>query len=59
MRTYRTFEKHFTLPLAQLPQSEEDLDTAKVATLAKLMLQVGSIMSPICVNATARRLPYP
>lgn len=53
MKAYRTFEKNFTLPLAQLPPSKENLDPDKVKKLAKLMLQVGSIMSPICISAAA------
>lgn len=53
MRSYRTFEPHVTLPLAALPPTEQSLDPNKVKTLAKIMLQVGSIMSPIYVNARA------
>jgi ParB family transcriptional regulator, chromosome partitioning protein len=51
--SYRTYEPHFTLPLAALPPTEQNLDANKVAALAKLMLQVGTVMSPIYVNAAA------
>lgn len=53
MKSYRTYEPHVTLPLAALPPTEQNLDPDKVKTLAKIMLQVGSIMSPIYVNAGA------
>jgi ParB-like chromosome segregation protein Spo0J len=53
MRSYRTFEPHVTLPLAALPPTQENLDADKVETLAKIMLQVGTIMSPIYVATTA------
>ena len=53
MRSYRTYEPHVTLPLAALPQSEEGLDADKVKKLAKLMLTVGSVMSPVLVNTVA------
>lgn len=53
MRSYRTYEPHVTLPLAALPPTGQNLDADKVKTLAKIMLQVGSIMSLIYVNAGA------
>jgi ParB-like chromosome segregation protein Spo0J len=53
MTSYRTFEPHITLPLAALTSTRQNLDPDKVAALAKVMLQVGSVMSPIYVNAVA------
>lgn len=53
MTSYRTFEPHVTLPLSALPPTEQSLDANKVAALAKIMLQVGTIMSPIYVKAAA------
>lgn len=51
--SYRTYEPHFTLPLAALPPTAQNLDAEKVAALAKLMLQAGTVMSPIYLNAAA------
>ena len=53
MTAYRTYEPHVTLPLAALPPTNQNLDANKVKALTKIMLQVGTVMSPIYVNVAA------